>query len=151
MNRTKTNEQMHVVFHATNRGGNTAEILDDASKVGVKPFSVILDDAHAILRAEHDMIMEREVRRGHADVIAKPTFDVEYPTGPEGRQKLAGGVSHRKGMKTAASPGRGGTIPIRDAVRREYVSPLPGLMHCGTPIRWLTPPANFSRASGPEE
>ena len=56
----------------------------------------------------------------------------------QGRGKLAGGVSHRITEKTRSAPAGAG----------ESLPPLPGLGSFVNGFRWLTPPANFSGASG---
>src|SRR5258708_39058859 len=66
------------------------------------------------------------------------------PFGPEGQRKLAGGANHRCDV-TSKPPRRGGGDPRGKCIRR----PLRG----GWPIgqnRWLAPPANFLRPSGPK-
>ena len=60
---------------------------------------------------------------------------------PEGCQKLAGGVSHRNRSTTTNAPRRG--AGCRD------ISAAPSGAGDFMPVfRWLTPPANFRRASG---
>jgi hypothetical protein len=62
--------------------------------------------------------------------------------GPEGQRKLAGGASHRFRSKIECAPE--GALEVSP-----FPPPPPGRIRFSDLIRWLAPPANFHRPSGP--
>ncbi len=82
---------------------------------------------------------------------ARSFAGTRFSEGPEGRRKLAGGANHRLSVRESASPGRGvGIARRRRPVPAAFAPPHPGLRSSLSTDRWLAPPANFRRPSGPD-
>lgn len=69
----QANEQMHVILHAAHRFRNPTDIANHAAKIGVETGPPIRRDGRrAAFGAEHDVVVKREVGRGHGAWVPAP-------------------------------------------------------------------------------
>ena len=69
----QSNEQMHVILHTAHGFRNSAHIANHAAKIGVETGSPIgRNGRRAAFGAEHDVVMEREMGRGHGGKVPAP-------------------------------------------------------------------------------
>lgn len=96
MRRPQAGGDVEVIACAAHRMRHAVHVSDDAADVFVNALSMRRrEPGFPVFRAEHEMVMQREMRRGHAGGFqnrGKMAIANSVPV-PEARQKLAGGAT----------------------------------------------------------
>jgi hypothetical protein len=153
-----------VIARPTHRMRHAVQVSEDAADVFVNALPMRRrEPGFPVFRAEHEMVVQREMRRSHAgsfqienhDATMKSAPHRKFSPVPEAREKLAGGATtgQRRRTTNRALEGREkGTRRLAGKIAGEqsHVSRAPAgaqAMWCG-PVPVVSPAANLFRASG---
>ena len=134
MRRPQTGGDVEVIARATHRMRHAVQVSDDAAEVFVNALPMRRrEPGFPVFRAEHEMVMQREMRRSHAGwfQMGNDRATTKSPV-PEARQKLAGGATTGQRPRNTNRALKGREKGTRDLAGniavgiRALLAPLPG-------------------------
>lgn len=102
MRRPQTGGDVHVIARAAHRMRHAVHVSEDAADVFVNALPMRRrEPGFTVFRAEHEMVVQREMCRSHArwfqienhDATMKSAPHRKFSPVPEAREKLAGGAT----------------------------------------------------------